>query len=156
MRVWGGILLGLAVLANAAGAGEEGKVPLKRHGIVADLKSYPQGTAKEALASVLKAIDAKRIDYLVAQLADPAFVDDRVKRIYGGKFAEQVEDTCGRLDPLTVKQLRRFLKDGTWKNDKTEAVVRLKDVKDRCVRLRRRDGRWFLEHNSSLPAEKSE
>ena len=51
-----------------------------------DLKTYPQATAKEALASVLKAVEAKRIDYLVAQLADPAYIDDRVQRLYGGKF----------------------------------------------------------------------
>jgi hypothetical protein len=151
-RIWG-ILVGLAVLGSAASAGDKAKTPVKRYGIAADLKSYPQGTAKEALASVLKAIDSKRIDYLVAQLADPVFVDDHVKRLYGGKFAEQVEDTRARLDPLTVKRLRRFLKAGTWKNGKTEAIVRLKDVKDRCVRLRKRDGRWFLEHRSAPPEE---
>src|SRR5262245_61113248 len=57
-----------------------------RYGISLDVKTYPQATAKEALASVLKAIDARKIDYLVAQLADPSFVDDRVKRVYAGKF----------------------------------------------------------------------
>jgi hypothetical protein len=111
-----------------------------------DLKSYPQSTAKETLASVIKAIDDKKVAYLVAQLADPAFVDDRVKRIYGGKFEEQVHDTQGRLDPSTVKQLKRFLKEGKWTITPTSAVVQLDDVKDRCVRLVRKDGRWYLEH----------
>src|SRR5438552_17204398 len=59
--------------------------PAARYGIAPDLKTFPQATAKEALASVLKAVEAKRFDYLVAQLADPEFVDDRVKRLYAGK-----------------------------------------------------------------------
>jgi hypothetical protein len=120
-----------------------------RHGVRRDAKAYPQGTPKEALTSVLKAIEARKFDYLVAQLADPAFVDDRVKRIYGGKFAEQVEDTKARLDPATVKQLRRFSSEGRWTIDKDSAVVSLEDVKERVVRLVRRDGRWYLSHNSS-------
>ena len=85
-----------------------------RYGIAPDLKTYPQATAKETLASVIKAVEDKRVDYVVAQLADPAFVDDRVKRLYGGRFEQQVEDTRARLDPLTIKQLQRFLKDGDW------------------------------------------
>jgi hypothetical protein len=122
-----------------------------RYGIAPDQKSYPQSTAREALASVLKAIDDKKMDYLVAQLADPAFVDDRVKRIYGGKFAEQVTDTASRLDSSTVKQLKRFLKEGKWTVDKSQALVQLEDVKDRAVRLIQKDGRWYLEHRSAAP-----
>jgi hypothetical protein len=140
-------LFALLVMTATTAAGE----PAKRYGIAADLKTYPQGTAKEALASVLKAIDAKRLDYLVAHLADPTFIDDRVKRLYGGKFPEQVHDTAGRLDPLTLKQLRRFQKDGAWTVEKGEATVRLKGVEDRCVRLQRQSGRWFLLHSFTPP-----
>jgi hypothetical protein len=120
-----------------------------RHGVAPDAKAYPQATAKDALASALKAIDAKRFDYLVAQLADPDFVDDRVKRVYAGKFDEQVQDTQTRLDPATVKQLRRFAKDGAWTVGKTTAVVGLDDVKERVVRLVKKGDRWFLSHDSS-------
>lgn len=118
-----------------------------RYGVAPDLKAYPQSTAKETLASVLKAIEAKRVDYLTAQLADPAFVDDRVKRLYGGRFAEQVEDTRGRLDSLTVKVLQRFLKDGKWEEEKDRVSVRLKD-NERRVNFKKIDGRWFMEHSS--------
>jgi hypothetical protein len=148
MRI--GILVGLLILfpawAKEPPKGDKGDG--KRYGIALDLKAYPQGTAKEALASVLKAINAKKIDYLLAHLADPGFVDDRVKRLYGGRFEEQVQDTAARLDPFTVKELRRFLKDGTWSFEKTEAVVRLKDVKNRQVKLHQKGSRWFLEHPS--------
>ena len=118
-----------------------------RYGIAPDLKMYPQAAAKETLASVLKAVQAKRVDYVVAQLADPAFVDDRVKRLYGGRFAQQVEDTRARLDPLTIKQLQRFLKDGDWQENKDRVTVRLKDDK-RCLHFKKNNGRWFMEHRS--------
>jgi hypothetical protein len=141
----GPIGLGLTLLLFASSAqAQEGKTP--RYGVVLDVKNYPQSTAKEALASVIKAIDDKRIDYLVARLADPAFVDDRVKRIYGGKFEEQVQDTQGRLDPSTVKQLKRFLKEGKWTITDSSAVAQIDEIKDRCVRLVRKDGTWYLEH----------
>jgi hypothetical protein len=141
----GTILTALFVLlfSSTARAQEEKGT---RYGIALDLKSFPQSTAKEALASVIKAIDDKKVAYLVAQLADPAFVDDRVKRLYGGKFDEQIHDTQRRLDPSTVKQLKRFLKEGKWTITATSAAVQLDEIKDRCVRLVRKDGRWYMEH----------
>jgi hypothetical protein len=118
-----------------------------RYGVAPDPKMYPQGTAKETLASVLKAIEARRVDYVAAQLADPAFVDDRVKRLYGGRFEEQVEDTRGRLDSRTVKLLQRFLKEGDWQEDKERVTVRLKD-NERRLSFRKVEDRWFLENAS--------
>jgi hypothetical protein len=118
----------LVVSLTAFGDGE----PAARYGIAPDLKAFPQAMAKEALASVLKAVEAQRIDYLVAQLADPAFVDDRVKRLYAGQFEPQVEDTRTRLDPPTVELLKRFLKDGEWTEDKERVTVRLKDVSEKA------------------------
>ena len=125
----------------------------KRYGIAADAKTFPQATPKEALASILKAIEAKKFDYLVAHLAEPAFIDDRVKRLYGGKFEEQVADTRARLDPATVKQLGKFLEVGKWTIDKTSALVQLEDVKDRVVRLVSKDGTWYLSHQFDPPAK---
>src|SRR6516162_941770 len=100
MSMYQGVTILLLLAANGT-----------RYGVAVDVRTYPQGTAKESLASVLQAVEARRIDYVVAQLADPAFVDDRVQRLYGGRFEEQVEDTRARLDALTIKQLQRFLKD---------------------------------------------
>jgi hypothetical protein len=118
-----------------------------RYGIAPDLQRFPQATAKETLSSLLKAVETKRVDYAVAQLADPAFVDERVKRLYGGRFDEQVEDTRARLDPLTLKQLQRFLKDGDWQEDKDRVTVRLREDK-RCLFFKKDKGRWFMEHAS--------
>lgn len=117
-----------------------------RYGVALDLKTYPQATAKEALASVIKAVENKRIDYLVAQLADPAHIDDRVQRQYSGKFEEQVADTRSKMDESTLKLFQRFLKDGEWTRDKATEYVQLKDVKDRAIFFRRIGERWYLEN----------
>ena len=139
-----GILFALVSVSFVTGAADP---PARRYGIEADLKTFPQATPKEALASVLKAIDAKRIDYLLAHLADPQFVDQRVKE-NGGRFDALVEETTGKLvdDPSAAKQLRRFLREGEWKIDADSASVQLKDVSDRAVYLRKVGERWFLKN----------
>src|SRR5262245_49107319 len=118
-----------------------GNSPASRHGVAADLKSYPQSTPKEALASVLKAVETKRIEYLLAQLADPDWVDGR-SEMEG--FQELVRETTAKLAPPAVKQLRRFLQEGEFETLDAQAVIRLKSVKDRVVRLRKLDNRWYL------------
>src|SRR5438045_2365213 len=121
--------------------------PAERYGVMADLKSYPQANPKETLASVLKAADAKRYDYLLAQLADPDWVDARVKAAAGG-FKEVVEETAHRLDPPRVKLLRRFLEEGEVETLDSTAIFRLKDVKDRVVRLHKQNNRWYLRQSN--------
>jgi len=147
MRLSMALLFGLIGAAGLLAADGQPK-PAARYGIELDLNSYPQDTPKAALASVLKAANAGKFDYLVAQLADPSFIDDRVKRLFGGDFEAQVKDSRARLDPSAVKELHRFLSDGEWKIGEAEASVRLKDVSDRAVFFRNIDGRWFLEHPS--------
>jgi hypothetical protein len=142
------LALPLVALRAGTGDGADGKA-ITRYGVAPDLATYPQGTPKEALGSVLKAIENKRFDYLVAQLADPQFVDDRIQRLEGGRFEQRVEDTRARLDPAAVKQLRRFLQEGEWGSGDTEVAVRLKEVTSRLVYLRKVDGRWYLEHRSA-------
>ena len=91
MRVGVGVIACLACTAGLGGA--EGVASTIRYGVEVDLKTFPQGAPKETLASVLKAADAGRFDYLTAQLADPPFIDERVKTVFGGDFNEQVKDT---------------------------------------------------------------
>ena len=154
MRFVVAVLVGVGWLAGAA-AGEKATEPAKRDGIEADLKTYPQGTPQETLASVLKAIDDKRIDYLAAQLTDPKFVDQRVKET-GGSFDDLVREGRAKLldDPGPAKLLRRFLKEGDWQLGDDTASVRLKDVKDRGAYFRRENGRWFLENRFQPETDK--
>lgn len=118
-----------------------------RLGVAADLKTYPQSTPKETLASVLKAVEAKKIDYVVAQLADPQVIDQRLKD-NGGKFDEIVQEARARLldDPSAVKLLERFLKEGDWKVEENQAVASLKEGSDRRVFFRKAQGRWYLQN----------
>jgi hypothetical protein len=139
------VTVALALLTTAVSRGQESG---KRHGVEPDLKSYPQATAKEALASVLKAAEAGRFDYLAAQLADPEFIDDQVIRLYGGRFAEQVEATRTQLTPATLKLLKKFLEEGELRPEKGQTTITHKDVKDRVVRLKQVGDRWYLEHRS--------
>ncbi len=122
------------------------KEPPKRYGIDADLENYPQAEAKTALASVLKAIDEKKIDYLLAQLSDPQWVDERVQKKFGGKFEELVKETTQLLadEPTRIEELRRFLREGSWEGDDTEARVNLKDVPGKQVFLRKIETRWYF------------
>jgi hypothetical protein len=131
----------IVILAAACSLAQE---KADRYGVALDAKAYPQATAKEALSSVLKAVADKKVDYVVAHLADPSFVDDRVKRVYGGKFAEQVDETRARLDPFALKQLKRFVDEGKWSEGKAEATVTLDDSKERRVKLVKKGDRWYL------------
>ena len=142
MRKAVGILVGVLIMASGVLA-QKGT----RYGIDANLEDYPQSAPKTALESVLKAIDNKKIDYLLAHLADPAWVDNRVKTVHGGKFEAMVKETTAQFakDPTAIKDLRRLLKEGEWKEEDTAASACLKDAKDTCVFLRKIEGRWFLE-----------
>jgi hypothetical protein len=136
----------VGVACGTALAGPE-TAPEKRYGIEADLKTYPQDTPKETLASVLKAIEGKHIDYLVAQLTDREWVDRRVKDT-GGKFDELVKEATARLvdDPGPGRQLQRFAKEGEWEIKDDRASVHLKEGKDRWAYFRKEGSRWFLEN----------
>jgi hypothetical protein len=149
LAVVAGLLAVAVALADPAGGAGT------RHGIAPDLKTYPQSTPKETLASVLKAIEDKHIDYLLAQLADPQFVDQRVNE-YGGKFTDLVAETRRKLvdDPGPAKLFARFLKEGEWQVGPADATVALKDVPDRVVSFHKLDGRWFLRNEYKPGAAK--
>src|SRR5947209_5976667 len=74
-----GLLLSLVSLAlvNAGAAQDQDKLG-KRYGLDVNPGFYPQKTPQEALLSIAKAIESRRLDYLLAHLADPRFVDDTV------------------------------------------------------------------------------
>jgi hypothetical protein len=135
--------LSLLTLAAFLAVADDAKAV--RYGIAPDAAAFPQKTPQETLASVIKAAEAKRFDYVAAHLGDPTFIDERVRRLYGGRFEEQIADTRNSLSPSAIALLKRFLKDGVWQVDKEAAVVTLKDVNARRVSCRLAGGRWFLE-----------
>jgi hypothetical protein len=144
-------LLTVAVSVTGMAAQEaKPEKPAIRFGVEPEIERYPQTTPKDTLRSVLKAINDARVDYLLAQLTDPEFVDQRVKD-RGGKFDKVVEETKAMYaaDPEKVRTLRRLLADGEFEEAGDAATVKLKDVKLRSVFLKRVAGRWYLENRVS-------
>src|SRR5262249_47654862 len=142
MRVVVAVLVGLVGVA-AVCARQAGEKAPRRYLIDADLEQYPQDTPEKALKSAVKAIDGRKIDYLLAQLADPEFVDRRVeeyKADFGEKVKEEsravlafdklVKETAAhfRDDPSSVKELQRFAREGEWETGGNKASAKLKDL----------------------------
>ncbi len=148
----------IGVLAVAAG--QEGADPnAKRYGFDVNEGRYTQKTPEDALKSVIAAIESKKTDYLVAHLADPAFVDARIKEYVKTQtgsdeartfraFSRLVQETRDHFleDPLLVKELKLFAKEGKWKTDEKSASAGLKNVPDRQVYMRKIHNRWYLEN----------
>lgn len=61
----------------AAAQEPAGAIP-PRYGLIAAPEAYPQRTPREALLSAARAIERGKVDYLVAHVIDPKFVDARV------------------------------------------------------------------------------
>jgi hypothetical protein len=141
-------LLALVVVSHLPCQTAKAEAPPPRYGIKADLAAYPQTAPKETLASVLKAIQAKRVDYVLAHLADPAWVDQRVK-IFGGQFEEVVREARAKLaSPAAMKELHRYLNEAEWEELEDHGWARLKETPDR-VFFRKIGGRWFLENRKN-------
>jgi hypothetical protein len=147
------VLAALVVLAPAAALAAD--PPAKRFGVEPDPKAFAQTTPKETLASVLKAIELKRPDYVVAHLADPEFVDHRVKET---SYDELLAEATAKLvsDPGAAKQLRAFLDKGTWDEKGDDASVSLAEGSGRTVSFVKAGGRWFLKQPYRKPASKAE
>ena len=154
------IVLGLTFAAGGLGqAQEKGDKLGKRYTYELDDENYPQKSPQEALLSVAKAIGNKKIEYLLAHLADPEFVDAKVakykKLIEGGKeegktllaFQRLVKETREHFleDPELVAELRRFAKEAEWKSEENTAMGSVKNIVGRHVFMKRVGDRWFLE-----------
>ena len=131
----------------------------KRYGYQHEQELFPQKTPQESIQSILKALDGKKVDYLLAHLADPKFVDDRIEEyrtLQKGSdaaktvlsFERLVRETVAHFqeDPVLVKELRQYLKDAEWEIQDATAIATLKSASPRRVFLRKLEDRWFLEN----------
>jgi len=115
-RTLGGALLASLVLATA-GCEEQ-----QRHGIGADLSSYPQTDPKTTLHSAIKALEDGRADYVLAQLTAPGELDEAVRRS-GLTFQEIVAKSRLTTDSRMIDELRWFSQSGAWKIQATRASL---------------------------------
>jgi hypothetical protein len=153
------VLPALLALSAAGQAPKKGPAA-RRFGVDFAPLVFPQKAPDEAIQSVVKAVDSQRIDYLLAQLADPAYVDRKVKEyaalIPKGPDDAKVVLAFDRLvretkqhfltDPLLVRELRAFAKDGAWNVEDTRATGTAKAVPAHQVFMKRIGDRWFLEN----------
>jgi hypothetical protein len=157
------IITSAILFGCAFAAGQDEVKPKKappRFGFDADGVTYAQKTPKETVTSIITALDRKRIDYLLAQLADPAYVDywiDRYKVDFTlGKeegrrllaFDRLVGETGQYFqnDPLILKDLRVFARQAEWKEEDNTAVGTVDTIPARKVFLKKIGDRWFLEN----------
>ena len=124
------------------------KTKPRRYGVELNLRTYPQGSAWQTLASVIEAYENKRFPYVAAFLASPGWVDQQVRDVHNGNFDEFVKVIAAKYadDPKMLNDLKRFLKEGDWEGGETTAVVRLKDVKDRQMSFRKIGKLWYMEN----------
>jgi hypothetical protein len=87
----------------------------RRFGLRYNKDLYSQETPKKTLSALFRAFERDRYDYLVAQLLDPAFVDEQLKLsypIYEKAAREQVvKEGLERrgFDPIFIRQRVRDL-----------------------------------------------
>jgi hypothetical protein len=150
MRFLVSLAVVLAFLGQAhAQTKEEKKLPA-RYGVENNPRLFPQGSAKETLASVIRAYEEGRFSYVASHLADPDWVDKRVKDIYGGDVDGLIKAMATKFadDPSTLKEMKRFLKEGDWEDGETTATVKHKDIKDRQMTFRKIGKLWYLENRT--------
>lgn len=154
-----GLLLALLAAASVFAQQNIGR-PLERYKVELNLRKYPQAKPEQALASVVKVINEGNLTYLMAQLADPVYVDAKVetykKQLTMGTaeartlvafemLVEQI-DKHFRADPSLINELRKLAKQAQWDTGEDTAVARLPDNSPQRVYFKQVNGRWFLEN----------
>ena len=121
-------------------------VPI-RFNIIPDLEVYPQAEPKDLLASLIKAIEKDRFDYVLAHLSETAFVDQKI-----GDSKATFEELVGaskvkfREDPSLLKAIKLLAREGEVNDQGAAATVAHKDLKDRKIFLVKVGQRWFLKN----------
>lgn len=113
------LLAGSVALAQQPKEPDLTQAPEPRYGVPPKLKTYPQETAKKALASAVEAVEKGEVAYLVAHLLDPGFVElrltDRAKQ-----YEAAVEADLSRLRDAQLRNPDKFLPEDRLPADKAK------------------------------------
>jgi hypothetical protein len=145
--------------------------PPPHFGIPAETEFYPQDSPKQAMASIAKALDRGRYEYLLAHLVDPIYTDATFLKFYRRKFGKSPEDDrsipaadqAARVkealeafiaevkndrasEPKKALRLERLLKSGNVEESGTTARVTLKDEPGVSLTLQQIEGRWYMSN----------
>lgn len=134
-------------LAVSLAAAQKQPENVTRLGMASDYEIYPQSTPKELIASLLKAINRERYDYLVAHLMEPGFIDDRVQRtnLKLDDIAKEIKSKF-QAQPELQKDLIKLLNSGEQTDSGTTVIITHKDVKNQQVYLKKIGDRWYVEN----------
>ena len=133
---------------------------VRRYGFELNETLYPQKSPQETMKSIALALKRGKVDYMLAFLVDPVYVDywvNRYKKVYKqGREEARVLLAFDRLaretnqyyldEPYVLRELRTFAKEGEWKEDGDLAEGTVKSLPARKMYLRRIDERWVLEN----------
>jgi hypothetical protein len=146
------------VLITATASGQD-VTKEKRYEVEEDIVKYPQQTPQQAMNSVAKTLSEGRLDYLLAHLVDPLFVDAKIQLIKSKlkgppkavemvAFDKLIQEIKGHFlrDPMIVEEMSRYAKEGIWEMKDNQANARLPDVLSRRVYFIQVKGRWYLQN----------
>ena len=118
-----------------------------RYGIALDEASYPQNTPENLRVSLLKALNADKIEYLLAHLAHPLFIDKNVREVHEGNFSGQVAETREKLKKGLKSPLETLLKDGKLEASEKSASIKDPTLKDFIINMKLENNKWYMENN---------
>lgn len=112
MRTVSAVLV--ALVGAAVGSGQDdprvARKPVVRYGVTENFDFYPQGTAKDAVATAARVLENKRYEYLVAHLLDPAAVDAKVAE-RADALTPEVEKELAAVREEQQRAPQRFTRD---------------------------------------------
>jgi hypothetical protein len=140
----------MLVLANLPLAAQEKKEKENvqtRFGVLPNVELYPQSEPKELLNSVVKALQQGRVEYLLAHLTDPSFIESRMRNS-NASFSELVEVAKAKLkeDPDLYRSIRIIAREGELAEQGDVAMFSHKDFKDRKIFVVKIGQRWFIRN----------
>lgn len=162
-----------ALIFGSVGLCQEKKPELPpRFGVPAETELYPQTSPKTTMISITKAFQRNRIDYLLAHLIEPSFVDAKVAQFYRLKFGKSPEEDRENPDhqkrirdafddlmkevnkhmsdePKQSGYLMKLLNEGSIEEAGTSAKVTHKDAPNVALSLLQVDGRWYMINDDS-------
>jgi hypothetical protein len=126
-------------LAQGNAAGASGT----QYGINPDSKRFPQSEPKQAITSVIKAVEAGDVAYLLAHLIWPAEVDQKFEGNRERLVALASKATPAKNRKLVAAMIRHTT-EGTWTISPRTARSHVEGLPD--ITLSRLGNRWFM-HN---------
>jgi hypothetical protein len=118
---------------------------ITHYGIRQDLKEYPQNSVTSCLSSIIKAIEKKRYDYLLAHLIYPDLVKIELGKESFDTLVMDVKENfeTGRKN---TELLKEFLKDGIQINYGNEAAV-LRLMNGSQLQFMSKNKLWYLNRH---------